>query len=212
MSNNKLSLKEQDAKDFESVLSDENKRRIEKILDSIPAAGSSDFCVQKVVEALELMLGKRATRFLRNLIDASDASFIKDIKTISSETRRYSGFLYATYGSRLFGVLSRRIFIQPDAYRAVGLLSTRYDVDLEIPFMRMSILKENGERTIVEESANALVFMASSIIGTVVESSSDIIEFNKDLGIEKSTLDSLKKVVNELDRIVATQETVTTKD
>lgn len=193
-------MREQDAKEFESVLTPENKATIEKVLNSIDE--SSCYSGFRAHNTLTLLIGERPTVFLVNLMDASSTNFIEDIKGISPETRRYLNFLFGAYCYKLRGILSGNFLKYPDEWIAVEDISIRYDVRLKKPFMKIAIQKNNKECLIIEDTFNNLVLLSRFILEYVVEHSAKIVEFGGELGVEQKDVEKLKKNVDELTQIV----------
>lgn len=200
----RLTRKEKDANAFESVLTAKNKEAIERILSSID--GSSRYCARRALDSLELIIGKRATVFLINLLEANNTGFIQNIKEISPKTRKYLSSLYAIYAYKLHGILDGSIAANPNTWRSVGVLSVKYDVNSAAPFVRIQIIKDNRESMVIEDSFESWLELLSHILTYIEDQSSEMVKFQKNLGVEKKTMKRLRKIVDKLDKTVSPNE------
>jgi hypothetical protein len=199
----RISKKKQDAKLFESAISAENKMIIEKVLATIDA--HSPYAVHQAMDALKRIIGDRAGVFLRNLLSAYDLDdFVKDLD-LTPETLKYISFLFATYGSKLHGVISDLILETPDSLCSSAVVSTRYDLETKEPIIKIEIVKDNKETIIIEDSAKSLVYLSANIIDYALQHSSEIAKFCKNLGIDRGLVARLKRSVKKLDQIVSTK-------
>lgn len=201
----KLTRKDKDAGIFESILTKENKAIIERVLNSIDRSPS--YSARSAFEPLDFIIGRRPSVFLRNLLEANNTDFIRGIKGISPETRKYLSLLYANYGYKLRGTLHRRNVAYPHAWRSLDLISTKYDVTFELPFMKLEMVKENNECVAIEDSFDSFVQLLSNIIEYLADESSKIVKFQKNLGVRKSSMKELIESVNKFDRVVSLQKT-----
>lgn len=196
----KTKMKEQDAKEFESILTPENKVIIEKVLNSIDP--SSCYSGARAFDALNLLIGKRPTVFLTYLIDTSTTDFAEDLKGISRETRRYLNFLFSVYGYKLRGILSGNLLKSPDEWISIEDVSSRYDIRLKRPFMKIAIMKNNKECLTIEDTFDGLVLLSRFILEYIVKYSAEIVEFGVETNVQQGNVEELKKNVDELTRIV----------
>lgn len=200
----KIGRKKQDAKAFESALSAESKRTIERILDSIDI--HSDFGVNQSILALNRIIGDRAVVFLKNLLSAFNLDdFVKGLG-LAPETIKYINYLFAVYGSKLRGVIDESLIETPDSLLSSALIATRYDLDRKEPIIKIAVVKENKETIIIEDYADNLMFLSACIIEHVLKNSSDLARLQKNLGIERSTISRLKKSIEKLDKLTSSAQ------
>lgn len=195
---NTLSKLEKDAKDFESILTDENKKIIETILDSI-IISRSKLSVSSQRDALDILLGKKNVSFLVGVVShPQDIENFNEIKTISNETKKYLIYLNAKYLPKLSGVLNYERFNEPDSWVSALTRNTKLDYNINQFYISLEINKANGECIVIEDDINSLVGLVSAIIESINEESSDMIKIRKNIGIQKRSLERLNKAVNEL--------------
>jgi hypothetical protein len=199
----KLSAKERDAKEFESILNPENKKVIEGILGSIKEPSS--YCVDKGFETIELIIGRRETIFLMNLLQSNSIDFLKEIKSISDDTKRYLGYLFASYSRNLRSYIGGNLSEKVDGWTATALVSTRYNFESKHSLIGIEIVKYNNECFVIECSVGEWIDLVSNILEYIKTGSSEIVKFTKDLGVSKKDMDKIKEVANELDKIISTK-------
>ena len=205
MGKKKLTEKEEDAKAFESILNEENKKRIEEILSSIDE--NSCFSGRRAMESLKMLIGESATSFVLNMLDSNTLDNITKIKGFSPEAQRYVGFLFAKYAYKLYGVLSHKKFDHPQMWRSIYFFNPKYDPDSKEFLITMEILQQNGERLVLENSIDDLLQLFSTAVRFVVDQSSKMIKARKDLGVRESSIVQLRKSVDQLYQVVSKSET-----
>jgi len=203
--NNIATKKARHAKAFESIVSAENKTIIEKILSSVDE--SSCFSGSRAYDALASLFGKEPTLFLVNLLEAYDIErFIKDIKDISPETRRYLEFLYSTYSYRLGGVLSGSVDRYPDGWIGLQNVSTKYDTNTKKFYLKFEIQKRNKQCLVIEDTAGSMFEMANQILTYITEISKKCPEVQKELDLDQEDIGKLKELVKKFNEVVPTSK------
>ena len=200
----KVSRKEQDAKTFESALSAESKLVIERILESLDP--HSYYGVHESLGALKRIIGERASIFLRNLLSARSLDGFVEHLDLRPETIKYITYLFAVYGPKLHGIIDATILETPDSLCSSALISTRYDFETKEPIFKIEIVKDSKETMMIEDSADSLLFLSANIIQSVLDNSSKIAEFRKDLGIKQKTISRLRQSVRKLDQLTSPKQ------
>jgi hypothetical protein len=197
----KPSSREKDAKCFESAINAENKGMIEQILGVIDPC--SHYRVYQSRRALKGIIGDRAEIFLKNLLSTNDIDEFTKKLDLAPETKKYINFLSAAYSPKLHGIIDATILHTPDSLCSSSLISTRYDLDEKESLVKITIVKDNKEQIIIEDTPDSLLFLSSNIINYVLDKSSELTKFNKDLGIHTSTITGLKRSLKKLDEMVS---------
>lgn len=190
-----LSGKNEDALLFEKILNPETKLCIETILDVTNE--KSSLSGTRSLDSLISLLGERPARFLINIIDSVDTTFISEIEGISSETKEYYYFIFGKYGYRLRGILSGKILKNSDSWLNIRQISTNYDLDLNDLFIKLVLFKNNNESMILEESAGGLLDLCCIIIDFVLDSYKQAMEMPIEVGVLKEEVEQSKERLEE---------------
>lgn len=190
--------KKQDAVAFAAILSPENKVALERTLESM--CGHSVFDVKQSIEAIEQIIGERATIFLQNLMGTSDIHEFLEDTDVPPEARKYVSFLFATYAPRLHSAITGQS--DPGGFYALRLVSTRIDVDDREPFLKFEIVNDTNKSFTFEDTLDSIVILVDGMIENIVQASSQVLKLGGDLGVGSKRISKLKRNVEKLNEIV----------
>jgi hypothetical protein len=191
--------KKTDAKNFEAILTPENKTLIEKTLDAIET--DSCFHAAKVMGTLGLFIGESPMLFLANLLQSTDSQGFLENAGLSEETQKYLHLLHVKYGYKVGELLFSGLIRRPDEWISMTNVSANLDIVSNELCLRLCILKANKEQIILEDTFDSYLRMINIIFGYMCETP-NLADFAKATGITKESIKQTKTQIENLEKIL----------